>query len=73
MSDLKRCPFCGGNPRTEVEVAQKGDEEDYIDFSIRCVECGVAKTTRLTIRGFVNFMDVYKAEEQVTWAWNKRI
>ena len=70
--DLKRCPFCGEMPRTEVAVTQMGGGEDHIDFSIRCSDCGISKTVRLKIHKFVNFIDVDKAEEQVINAWNQR-
>lgn len=72
MSDLKRCPFCGATPRTEVSVAKMGGVEDQVDFSIHCTTCGISKTVRLKINGFVNFLDVDKAMEQVIRAWNQR-
>lgn len=72
MSDLKKCPFCGATPRTEVSVTKMGGGEDHVDFSIHCITCGVSKTVRLKINGFVNFLDVDKAIEQVIRAWNQR-
>ena len=71
--ELKRCPFCGELPRTEVEVTKMGGGEDHVDFAIHCTNCGTSKTVRLRINGFVNFFDVEKAQEQVIQAWNRRV
>ena len=72
MDELKRCPFCGNSPRTEVEVTQMGGGEDHIDFSIHCTECKIRKTMRLKIMGYCNFIDVEKAMCDVVRAWNRR-
>lgn len=72
MTELKRCPFCGEIPRTEVRVTQMGCGEDHVDFTIHCTNCGTEKTVRLKIKGFVSFFDVEKAMEQATQIWNQR-
>ena len=73
MDELKRCPFCGTSPRTEVRVAKMGGGEDQIDFSIYCTNCGIDKTVRLKIATYANFIDVNKAQAEVIKAWNQRI
>lgn len=73
MNELKRCPFCGTSPRTEVRVAKMGGGEDQIDFSIYCTNCGIDKTVRLKIAAYANFTDVNKAQAEVIKAWNQRI
>ncbi len=73
MDELKRCPFCGMSPRTEVRVTKMGGAEDQIDFSIYCTNCGVSKTARLKIAVYANFIDVNKAQAEVIKAWNQRI
>jgi len=73
MDELKRCPFCGASPRTEVRVAKMGGGEDQIDFSIYCTNCGIDKTVRLKIAAYANFTDVNKAQAEVIKAWNQRI
>lgn len=73
MTVLKKCPFCGVIPTTEVRVTQMGGGEDHIDFSIVCEECGISKTVRLIIKKTCPFFDVYNAMEQVTKAWNMRV
>ena len=72
MSDLKTCPFCGASPRTEMSVSKMGGGEDKVDFYIRCPDCGTAKLVRLTIHGYVNFVDVDIAIDDVIKAWNQR-
>ena len=73
MTELKRCPFCGEIPRTEVRVTQMGRGEDHVDFTIHCTNCGTEKTVRLKIATYANFLDVEKVEEQVIQAWNQRV
>ena len=70
--ELKRCPFCGELPRTEVEVTKMGGGEDHVDFSVHCTNCGTEKTVILKIVDYANFFDVEKAQEQVIQAWNQR-
>ena len=72
MNELKRCPFCGTSPRTEVRVTKMGGTEDQVDFSIYCTNCGVNKTVRLKIVAYASFVDVDKAESDVINAWNQR-
>ena len=72
MDELKRCPFCGELPRTEVCVTKMGGTEDYVDFSIHCTNCGTRKTVRLKIVAYANFIDVDKAKSDVIAAWNQR-
>lgn len=71
MNELKRCPFCGGLPTTEVRVTRMGGN-DTVDFSVVCVDCGTFKTVRLKIAKKAVFMDVEKAILQAVEAWNKR-
>lgn len=71
--ELKRCPFCGELPRTEVRVTQMGGTEDHVDFSIHCTNCGISKTVRIKIFEYANFVDVDKAIYEVIKAWNRRM
>lgn len=73
MDELKRCPFCGMSPRTEVRVTKMGGTEDQIDFSIHCTNCGIDKTIRLKIVAYADFADVNKAQAKVIEAWNQRM
>ena len=35
---LKRCPFCGVVPRTELRVTKMGGTEDHIEFAVHCIK-----------------------------------
>ena len=72
MSDLKRCPFCGLSPRTEVRVTQMGGDTDTIDFGVVCGECGTSKTFRMKIVKRAYFQEVERAMELAISAWNQR-
>ena len=72
MNELKRCPFCGVVPRTELRVTKMGGTEDHIEFAVHCVECGIQKTVTLRFTAYANFMDVEKAMTEVIKAWNQR-
>ncbi len=72
MSELKRCPFCGGLPTTEVRVTQTSVYTDFVDFSVVCTNCGTFKTVSLKIAKKAVFMDIEKAMSQTIEAWNKR-
>ena len=72
MSELKRCPFCGSLPTTEVRVTQMGGDTDNVDFSVVCSTCGTFKTVRLKIKKKAVFIDVENAMLQAIEAWNKR-
>ena len=72
MKELKRCPFCGGLPTTEVRVTRMSGDADHVDFSVVCVDCGTFKTVRLKIAKKAVFMDVEKAISQTIETWNKR-
>lgn len=72
MDELKRCPFCGTLPRTEVSVTKMGGNEDHVDFTIHCTNCGINKTVRLKIVAYASFIDVDKAQVEVIKAWNQR-
>ena len=73
MPELLRCPFCGASPRTEVRVTQKGGNEDHVDFSVHCPQCGTNKTARLKIVAYCLFLDVEKAMNDAIEAWNRRV
>ena len=74
MAELKRCPFCGQLPETEVLVTQKTSSlDDIILFSVACGKCGTAKGVRLKIKAkAATFLEVEQAMEEATKAWNTR-
>ena len=72
MNDIKRCPFCGSFPTTEVRVTQMGGGEDHIDFTVKCLGCDTYKTVRLKINKTCMFFDVRNAMSEALGAWNRR-
>lgn len=74
MAELKRCPFCGQLPETEVLVTQKTSSfDDIILFSVACGKCGTAKGVKLKIKArAATFLEVEQAMEEATRAWNTR-
>ena len=74
MNDLKRCPFCGELPTTEVMITQKTSSlDDIILFSVACGKCGTEKGVRLKIKArAATFLEVEQAMEEATKAWNTR-
>ena len=73
MDELKRCPFCGMIPRTEVTATRFSWDEYHIDFSVRCAACSIGKTVRLKITKSVEFSDVDKAKILAINAWNQSV
>lgn len=67
MAGLKRCPFCGGDPKTNVRGF------DVIIFSVVCTECGIKKTIPLKTADECNFLAVEIAMDKVCKLWNTRI
>ena len=74
MAVLKRCPFCGQLPETEVLVTQKTSSlDDIILFSVVCGKCGTTKGVSLKIKAKpATFPEVERAMEEATRAWNTR-
>lgn len=66
MSELKRCPFCGG----EAKAFQHGD----VGYVVQCRRCGMwnagyhAEWSHITEDEFSGFVD----EESAIAAWNAR-
>ena len=43
MTELKPCPFCGGEPILEKAVMPNGKDEPIKLFKYKCRKCGVAE------------------------------
>ena len=73
MVELKPCPFCAKKVKTIVKAEKLRMGENYIDFTIVCLGCGITKTVRVNygISG-ASFLDVEKAMNEVVLAWNRR-
>lgn len=58
MSELKECPFCGGN--AEIETEEYGGSAKYVS-EVYCVECGVGMS------------NLYGDPEGAISKWNGRV
>ena len=63
MSELKSCPFCGGQAITDEHHEDNGMPEvyyrEYHYYMVRCKECGAQLTDTINM-------------ERVMRAWNRR-
>lgn len=67
MIELKNCPFCGWEPRTEVLPY-----DGRIKFNIICSKCGC--TQNLTINAsLIDFNKIEEGLKEVIKKWNTRI
>ena len=70
MSELKPCPFCGGNqvyvPNPDVMTQWCGD--DWKEAKVLCPSCGMGVTFRLLHKSVPNTEVIQIAETE----WNRR-
>ena len=71
-TELKPCPFCGGQPKTSVNYRQCGGGDLVLEFAITCSHCGVKRSVTKEVEdapfdSYINMMD--KAME----LWNNRV
>ena len=78
MSDLKPCPFCGGEARFEQSQCGATDKSSVsIRFSVRCKKCHSTASSaygeicmNLSSTGELNIW--HNDLEKVAEAWNRR-
>lgn len=72
MSELKPCPFCGGEGTYE-ELSQMADGT-VIPASVRCDNCDIGFYAKpdWIIYGWATEKDIKAAEEKVCHMWNRR-
>ena len=76
MSELERCPFCGGEAQF-VCISKVGNAEDFGKcFKIQCKYCGAKCPITFTIYASINNDGTVKIEatdrENAIAAWNRR-
>ena len=71
MEELKRCPFCGEEVITSIEVNQGTLGQIYFDFAIVC-KCGIEMHSTLSSSLYVEFEEVTKKINEVIERWNNR-
>lgn len=71
-TELKTCPFCGGQPKTSVNYCQCGGGDLVLEFAVTCSQCGIRRSITEEVENasfglYINMMD--KAME----LWNDRV
>ena len=64
MSELKRCPFCGGRPKFYKDTVWYVDTEDYAERWR--VVCGARVDCCYLVNDFAT-------EQEAITAWNRRV
>lgn len=67
---LKPCPFCGGEAKTGVSIANQSFDSDYVEFRVYCSKCHIDKHWVVDCYG--TFEDAETAMRRVTEDWNTR-
>ena len=73
--DLKKCPFCGGEPQLLIKTTYVTSESSDIEAAIRCKKCAVKIILEDRFnpwRGYVPYLNVEAIAEQIAMMWNKR-
>lgn len=72
MTELKQCPFCGGEASENAKMSYGGNVA-YITFSAGCKKCNVFTTCELKL---VNNIPTYNIKDAIKIAadtWNRRV
>ena len=71
MEQLKPCPFCGGEAKTEVSYIQCGGDELLLRAAVFCKVCGVGRTVRFNaeLKPFEDFTENFNTAVDM---WNRR-
>lgn len=71
-TDLKPCPFCGGEPRTSVSYRQCGGGDLVLEFAVICSHCGVKRsvTEELENAPFGSYINMVDRAMEL---WNERV
>lgn len=71
MTELKKCPFCGGEPFSKIKPIGMSIDRDTFSFSIKCSKCGVEKYISKSAPSF-NFEEVERWIKYTYDEWNRR-
>ena len=71
-TDLKPCPFCGGDPYTTIQGRQWGGDGCSVSLSVICSQCKISKGKVVKIEG-MNFFTLKKEFDELISKWNERV
>lgn len=70
MSEIKKCPFCGDIPKTNVRYWKCGCDELLLNVEVKC-QCGISRSISLQGNN-VPFSEYEDAFATVIDMWNRR-
>ena len=73
MIELKRCPFCGGEPKPVVRYSNEGVYGALI-AAVICDGCGAERCVRLAFNSVneIKFDDIQSGMNAACERWNRR-
>jgi len=73
ISELKRCPFCGGKPYEDATICLEYGGHEHQDYSIKCSGCGAEVTVEACGHtGDVPCSCCHDTQKMTKDKWNKR-
>ena len=71
MAELKPCPFCGGDAKTEVSYLKYGGDDLLLKATVYCGECRVGKSVKFNAlcKSFDEYIEQFKTATDI---WNER-
>ena len=71
IDELKPCPFCGGEAKTEVAYITCGGDDLLLRATVFCSSCGVSRTVKFNAMRvpFDKYVGQFKAAADM---WNRR-
>lgn len=72
MTNLKLCPFCGGEAKTFVDFDHCGGGELVMSAYVQCSVCGIYQRAKFDALNN-QFSDFTDAFGRVTNLWNQRV
>ena len=69
MTELKPCPFCGGEAHANAIIS-----DNQIEFRVFCCKCACMLTQSLFVKQYClrSFDDILRAMDNVVEKWNRR-
>ncbi len=69
--ELKPCPFCGGEAKTELDLYTMAENKLYLRATVFCGACGVGKTVKFNAT-LITFEKVLENLNAAVDMWNRR-